>query len=123
MWTFEGGYLHQSMHKWSQGASLVKYITPLSCIGSSESDWKIYTYFEFYEEKIMNICKTRWSTKPQYLCWQYFFQEKSIYFKDSASSVQVNILNMYLSKICLKCNKITSNRCITTNIEMLPSSI
>ena len=34
------------------GASTVKYITPLPCIGSTESDLELYTNCEFCEGKI-----------------------------------------------------------------------
>ena len=34
-----------------EGASIVKYITPISCKGLSERNSKIYTNFEFYEGK------------------------------------------------------------------------
>jgi hypothetical protein len=34
-----------------KGTNTVKYITPLPCIGLSESDLKLYIKFEFYEGK------------------------------------------------------------------------
>ena len=37
------------------GASIMKYTTPLLCIGLSESDSKLYTNFEFVKDDIINI--------------------------------------------------------------------
>ena len=40
------------------GASTVKWTTLDPCTGLSESDSKLYTNFEFCEEKIINNLKT-----------------------------------------------------------------
>ena len=39
------------------GASIVKWTSYDLCLVFSESDSKLYTYFEFCEEKIMDIIK------------------------------------------------------------------
>ena len=36
------------------GASMVKYTTPLPCIGLGESDSKLFTHFQFWKGKVIN---------------------------------------------------------------------
>ena len=52
----------------SLGASMVKWTSLDPCLGLSESDPKLYAYFEFYEIEIHKHLKKYESTKPSDLC-------------------------------------------------------
>ena len=63
-----------------RGTSIVKYTTPLPCIGSGKSDSRLYFNFEFCEGKIINFLKTHWSTILSNSSCQKHFQVNSTYF-------------------------------------------
>ena len=63
----------------SLGASTVKWTTLALGTSLTRSDSKLYYDFEFCE-KIVNILKTYWSTKPSNLCWPKNPQKKSTLF-------------------------------------------
>jgi hypothetical protein len=74
---------------------MVKYITPLLYIGSSESDSKIYINFEFCEEIGHKHLKSTLVYKSKQFMLINFFARKVyiLLFEDGASSLQVDILN------------------------------
>ena len=94
-------------HNW--GVSTVKYTTPLPSIGLSESDSKIYMNLSFVLKKIINSWKNTLIYKAKQFMLTIFFKKSLHTLKDNASSVQVNILNMWLSIFIFKHDKITLN--------------
>ena len=54
----------------------------------SESDSKLYTNFEFCEERNHRHFSKYWSTKPSNL-WNVFFKKSLHILEDGASGVQV----------------------------------
>ena len=60
---------------------MVKYTTPLPCIGLSESDSKLYTNFEFCEGKNHKHLKNTLIYKAKQFMLTIVFQEKSTYFR------------------------------------------
>jgi hypothetical protein len=74
----------------------------IRCIGLNESDSKLYIDFEVCEGKSHKQLKNILIYKAK-----QFMLTKQFWKKDGASRVQVDILNMCLSIICLKHDKIT----------------
>jgi len=60
---FQNGVQHFKATLVLVGASLVKWSKPNACLGSSKSDSKLYTYFQFYEEKNLRTSKNIWIYK------------------------------------------------------------
>ena len=103
--------------------STVKYTTPLPYIGLSESSSNLYTISFLCKSNHRNL-KTHWYAKPSNLGCQTNFKKSLHILDDSASSVQVDILNTYMSRMCLKHNRITLiDVLLQTNIGMVPSSL
>ena len=72
----------------------------------SESVSKLYTHYEFCERKCHKKYEKHIALQSQAFYVDRIFFRKSLHIlKDGASSVQVDILNMCLSKICLKHEK------------------
>jgi hypothetical protein len=59
-------------HIWVWGANTVKYTTPSACIGSSESDSKLYTNVEFCEGKNHKQLKKHIDLQNQAIYVDYF---------------------------------------------------
>ena len=74
-------YHSQIAHRRRHGASMVKYTSPLPCIGWSASDSKIYTNIEFVKEKIINIWKNTLIYKTKQFMLTKKIQEKSTHFR------------------------------------------
>jgi hypothetical protein len=63
------------------GASTYEYTTPLPCVGLGESDSKLYTNFEFCEEKNKKQLKNILIYKAKQFMLPNVFQEKSTYLR------------------------------------------
>ena len=75
------------------GASMVKYATPLPCIGLSESD-PVYIQTLSLLRKISETISKDVDLQSQEIYVDSFFFKKSLHILEgSASSVQVDILN------------------------------
>ena len=82
------------------GASTMKYTTPSSCMSLRESDSKLYNNFEFYEGKYQKHLENTLIYKAKNFFDNLFLKKSLHILEDNASSVQVDILSMWLSRIC-----------------------
>ena len=74
---------------------MVKYTTPLSCKGLSESDSKLYTNFEFGEGKNHKRLKNTLIYKTKQFLLTICFLKKNLHIlENGANNVQVDLLNM-----------------------------
>jgi hypothetical protein len=71
------------------GVSTSKWTTPDPYLGFGENDTKLYTNFEFCEEKIIGILKTHWFTKPLKPCREKKSKTSLHILEDGTSGVQV----------------------------------
>ena len=99
------------------GPSAVKWTTPDPCLGSSESDSKLYTNFEFCEEKFHRHSKKHIELQVKQFMMEKKIHEKSTYFKRRSKwcASRSYWTSDYL-KICLKHSKITFNWWISTTV-------
>ena len=106
-WTNEGGVkLSGNIATLSDGRGVQAWSNtqlPLPCIGINESDSKLYTNFELCEEiNHKHLKNTLIYKAKQFMLPKKKFKKSLYILEDTASSVQVDILNTQLSKKLFK---------------------
>ena len=97
--------------------STVKCTTSYLAKILSEGISQLYIDYEFSERKFHKNLKNILIYKAKHFMLIQFFFEKTLHIlKDGASSVQVDILNMCLSRIWLKHEKIYINQFLSMNL-------
>ena len=91
------------MKKLYRGASTVKWTTNDPCSGSSESDPKLYTNFEFYEIEIHKHLENIWIYKAkQFMFTKNNFKQRISIVEDGASGEQVGDIEKIIVKNLFK---------------------